>query len=62
MLGKAMAKCLQDSRLIDLQPAAALFRTLLSHSLDFTDLEAIDPGLAASLAKIRVAMAVRAPF
>lgn len=60
MLGKAMAKCLQDSRLIDLQLAPAFFRTLLSYPLDFSDLEHLDPGLAASLAKIRQAMLVRA--
>ena len=59
MLGQAIAKCLQDSRLLDLQLAPSFLRAMLGHPLNMFDLEHIDPSLAASLFKLKHAISVR---
>ena len=53
MLGKATAKCLQDGRLMDIDFAPAFLSAILRKPLDFSHLEALDPGLAAQLLRLK---------
>jgi E3 ubiquitin-protein ligase TRIP12 len=61
MMGKATAKCLQDIRLMDIDFAPAFLSAILRKPLDFAHLEALDPGLAAQLLRMkRAARAAKA--
>jgi E3 ubiquitin-protein ligase TRIP12 len=57
MMGKAVAKCLQDNRLMDVDLSPAFLAALLRKPLDFSHLEALDPGLAAQLLRLKRAAA-----
>ena len=53
MMGKATAKCLQDNRLMDVDFAPAFLSAILRKPLDFAHLEALDPGLAQQLLRLK---------
>jgi E3 ubiquitin-protein ligase TRIP12 len=53
MLGKAVAKCLQDGRLMDIDFSPAFLSAILRKPVDFSHLEALDPGLASQLLRLK---------
>ncbi|KAK9798991.1 hypothetical protein WJX73_009807 [Symbiochloris irregularis] len=55
LLGRAMAKVLQDTRLLDLPVCYVFFRIALGQSVDLYDVRKVDEGLGASLEKLKAA-------
>lgn len=53
MMGRAVAKCIQDGRMMDLDLSLPFLSLILSKPLDFAHLEALDPVTANSLLKIK---------
>jgi len=53
LLGRMMAKALQDSRLVDLPLSPCFYRAALGRALDLHDITSFDPQLGASLVKLR---------
>lgn len=53
MMGKAVAKCIQDGRMMDLDLSLPFLSLVQRKPLDFTHLEALDPVTANSLLKIK---------
>ena len=53
MMGKAVAKCIQDGRLMDLDLSLPFISLVQRKPLDFAHLEALDPVTANSLLKIK---------
>lgn len=61
LLGRVIAKAIQDGRLLDLPLSAAFYRLLLGKQLDLLDVSSFDPALGATLLSLRaVADAARA--
>lgn len=55
MMGKAVAKCFQDARLMDLNLSLPLVSLLQHKTLDFAHLEVLDPRAAWTLLKVKTA-------
>jgi E3 ubiquitin-protein ligase TRIP12 len=53
MLGKAVAKCLQDGRLMDIDFSPVFLSAILRKPTDFSHLEALDPVLASQLLRLK---------
>lgn len=53
MMGKAVAKCFQDSRLMDLNLSLPFISLLQHKTLDFAHLEVLDPRAAWTLLKVK---------
>lgn len=60
LLGRTVAKALQDSRLLDLPLSPVFFRAVMGRSLDLADVAQVDPPLGASLARLADAAAAHA--
>lgn len=60
LLGRAVAKALQDNRLLDLPLNPVFFRAALGRPLDLFDVGQVDPGLGASLERLAAAAAAHA--
>jgi E3 ubiquitin-protein ligase TRIP12 len=60
LLGRAVAKALQDNRLLDLPLNPVFFRAALGKPLDLFDVGQVDPGLGASLERLAAAAAAHA--
>jgi E3 ubiquitin-protein ligase TRIP12 len=60
LLGRCVAKALQDNRLLDLPLHPVFFRAALGKPLDLFDVAEIDPGLGASLERLARAAAAAA--
>lgn len=61
LLGRMMAKALQDSRLLDLPLSQCFYRAALGRPLDLYDISSFDPQLGASLVKLSNAARKTAP-
>lgn len=57
LLGRTLARALQDSRLLDLPLSHVFYRAALGRPLDLADVHSFDPALHASLAKLAAAAA-----
>jgi E3 ubiquitin-protein ligase TRIP12 len=57
LLGRSVAKALQDNRLLDLPLNPVFFRAALGKPLDLYDVSEVDPGLGASLERLARAAA-----
>ncbi|KAI8471466.1 MAG: hypothetical protein J3K34DRAFT_367859 [Monoraphidium minutum] len=57
LLGRTVAKALQDGRLLDLPLSHLFFRAAMGRPLDLYDVTAIDPGLGQSLQRLAGALA-----
>lgn len=55
LLGRVVAKALQDCRLLDLPLSPVFYRLVLGRKVDLFDLRRIDPGMGASLEKLHAA-------
>lgn len=53
LLGRVLAKAIQDGRLLDLPLSAAFHRLLLGKPLDLADVASFDPALGATLLSLR---------
>ncbi|CAM6105259.1 unnamed protein product [Calypogeia fissa] len=53
LLGRAMAKALQDARMLDLPLSAAFYKLVLGKELDSYDIRAIDPELGRTLQEMQ---------
>jgi E3 ubiquitin-protein ligase TRIP12 len=60
LLGRSVAKALQDNRLLDLPLNPVFFRAVLGRPLDLYDVAEVDPGLGASLERLAHAAAAHA--
>jgi E3 ubiquitin-protein ligase TRIP12 len=60
LLGRSVAKALQDTRLMDLPINPVFFRAALGQALDLYDVSEVDPGLGASLERLARAAAAHA--
>jgi E3 ubiquitin-protein ligase TRIP12 len=60
LLGRAVAKALQDNRLLDLPLNPVFFRAALGKPLDLYDVGQVDPVLGASLERLAAAAAAHA--
>jgi E3 ubiquitin-protein ligase TRIP12 len=60
LLGRCVAKALQDNRLLDLPLNPVFLRAALGKPLDLADVAAVDPGLGASLERLARAAAAHA--
>lgn len=60
LLGRSVAKALQDNRLLDLPLNPVFFRAVLGRPLDLYDVAEVDPGLGASLERLARAAAAHA--
>lgn len=56
LLGRTVAKALQDSRLLDLPLSHVFYRAALERSLDLYDVAAFDPALGQSLERLQAAL------
>lgn len=56
LLGRSLAKALQDSRLMDLPLSHVFYRAALGRPLDMRDIAAFDPDLHASLVRLSKAL------
>lgn len=56
LLGRFVAKALQDGRLLDLYISPIFYRLALGHQVDLFDLRALDPGLGESMEKLFTAL------
>ncbi|KAG2450258.1 hypothetical protein HYH02_004769 [Chlamydomonas schloesseri] len=57
LLGRTLAKALQDNRLLDLPLSHVFFAAALGSPLDMWDISRLDPGLGATLARLHAALA-----
>lgn len=55
LLGRVVAKALQDGRLLDLPLSPVFYRLALGHRLDLYDVREVDPALGASLERLYAA-------
>jgi E3 ubiquitin-protein ligase TRIP12 len=60
LLGRSVAKALQDNRLLDMPLSPVFFRAVLGKPLDLYDVAEVDPGLGASLERLARAAAAHA--
>jgi E3 ubiquitin-protein ligase TRIP12 len=60
LLGRSVAKALQDNRLLDMPLNPVFFRAVLGKPLDLYDVAEVDPGLGASLERLARAAAAHA--
>jgi len=61
LLGRMMAKALQDNRLLDLPLSSCFYRAALARPLDLYDICSFDPQLGSSLVKLSHAYRARQP-
>ncbi len=60
LLGRTVAKALQDSRMLDLPLSYVFYRAVLGHNVDLHDVAAFDPSLGQSLERLQRAAAAHA--
>jgi E3 ubiquitin-protein ligase TRIP12 len=60
LLGRSVAKALQDTRLMDLPINPVFFRAVMGQPLDLYDVSEVDPGLGASLERLARSAAAHA--